>query len=66
MNTLTQTEFVRLTTKLTRAINSKDDARIIRTCDEALVIFDEKGSPDDWNRWNRAKEDAIIRQRYAK
>lgn len=64
--TLTQAEFKRLKTKLTRAINSKDDARIIKTVDEAMAIFDEKGHPDDWNRWNRAKEDALVRQRYAK
>lgn len=66
MYTLTQAEFVRLKTKLTRAINSKDDARIIRTCNKALAIFDDKGSPDDWNRWNRAKDDAETRQRYSK
>jgi hypothetical protein len=64
--TLTQAEFKRLKTKLTRAINSKDNAKIIKTCDEALAIFDEKGSPDDWSRWQRAKEDAIVRQRYEK
>ena len=64
--TLTQVEFKRLKTKLTRAVNSQDDARIIRTVDAAMAIFDEQGSPDDWNRWNRAKDDALVRQRYAR
>lgn len=64
--TLTQAEFTKLKSKLTRAINSKDDAKIIKTCDEALEIFDAKGWPDDWRRWERAKEDAVLRQRYAR
>lgn len=64
--TLRQAEFKRLKTKLTRAVNSGDDARIIRTVDEAMAIFDEQGSPDAWQNWNRAKEDALVRQRYAR
>lgn len=64
--TLTQAEFRKLKSKLTRAINSKDHDKIIATVDEAMSIFDDKGYPDDWNRWNRAKEDAIVAKRYAK
>lgn len=64
--TLTQAEFTKLKAKLTRAIKSKDHARIIRTADEAMAIFEEKGYPDNWHNWERAKEDAIVAQRYAK
>ena len=56
--TLTQQEFRSLKTKLTRAINSKDPQRVLKTTSEALAIFDEKGHPDSWIRWQRAKEDA--------
>lgn len=56
--TLTQQEFRSLKTKLTRAINSKDPQRVLKTTTEALAIFDEKGHPDSWIRWQRAKEDA--------
>lgn len=58
MPTLTQQEFVRLKTKLTRAINSKDHQRICRTVDAAMAIFAEKGYPDAWHRWEAAKRDA--------
>jgi len=56
--TLTQAEFSALKTKLTRAINSKDPQRICRTADAALAIFEEKGYPDAWHRWQVAKQDA--------
>lgn len=63
--TLTQSEYSRLKAKLTRAINSKDYPRIIRTVDEAMAIFADKGYPDNWHRWQRAKEDAEIAQRFS-
>lgn len=56
--TLTQAEFASLKTKLTRAINSGDQQRICRTVDAALTIFEEKGYPDAWHRWQIAKQDA--------
>lgn len=68
--TLTQAEYRRLKTRLTRRLNDfKDKARWTgdradmanKLLDEvlyALDIFDEKGYPDDWHRWERAKEDA--------
>jgi hypothetical protein len=55
---LTQAEYKTLKSNLTRAINSKDNDRIIKTCNEAERIFDEKGYPDSWSNWERAKEDA--------
>jgi len=65
--TLTQKELTGLRSKLTRAINSKDNNRIIRTANEAMAIFEEKGYPDCWSNWQRAKDDAeFAKQREAK
>jgi hypothetical protein len=64
--TLTQTEYRNLKSRLTRAINSKDHAKVIAECDRAMAIFEDKGYPDSWSRWQRAKEDAITAQRFAK
>lgn len=63
--TLTQQEFRRLKTRLTRAVNSKDNDKIIHETTAALAIFEEKGYPDDWMRWQRAKEDAEFAKRRA-
>lgn len=63
---LTQAEFTKLKSKLTRAINSKDHDKIIATVDEAMSIFDDKGYPDNWHRWQRAKDDAITAKHYAR
>lgn len=63
--TLTQAEFTKLKSKLTRAKNSKDPDKIIATVDEAMVIFADKGYPDNWHNWERAKEDAIVAKRHA-
>ena len=56
--TLSQAEYTKLKSKLTRAINSKNNDSIIKTCNEALAIFEAKGYPDSWSNWERAKEDA--------
>ena len=40
--TLTQKEYKRLKTRLTKAVNSKDDDKIIKECNYALNIFNEK------------------------
>lgn len=55
---LSPAEYKKLKSNLTRAINSKDNDRIIKTCNEALAIFEAKGYPDSWSNWERAKEDA--------
>lgn len=65
MPTLTQAEYVSLKSKLTKAINSKDDKRIVKTCDEAFAVFDEKGYPDRWHLWEVARDDANQRIRLA-
>jgi|JI9StandDraft_1071089.scaffolds.fasta_scaffold493384_2 hypothetical protein len=58
--TLTQKEYVRLKGRLTKAINSKDEDKIIAECDYAVGIFEKRGYPDDWARWKRAKDDALF------
>ena len=32
--------------------------QVIAEADYALRIFEEKGSPDSWSNWERAKDDA--------
>lgn len=61
--TLSKAEYTNLKSRLTRAINSKDHKRIVDECDRAFAIFDDKGYPDDWSRWQRAKEDASFQVR---
>ena len=61
-NTLTQAEYRRLKTRLTRAINKADPDKIIAEVDYAEAIFDDKGYPDLWYRWKRAREDARLSQ----
>jgi len=56
--TLNQAEYTKLKSKLTRAINSKNNDNIIKTCNEALAIFEIHGYPDSWSNWERAKDDA--------
>lgn len=63
--TLTQQEYRNLKTRLTRALNSGDHRRVIAECDRALALFDEKGYPDDWHRWQIAHADATLRLEYA-
>ena len=55
--TLTQQEFRTLKSRLTRA-KKKGPEAVIAECDRALAIFEDKGYPDRWNDWQRAKEDA--------
>lgn len=60
---LTQAEYKTLKSNLTRAINSTNNDRIIKTCNEAMTIFEAKGYPDSWSNWERAKEDAEAAKR---
>lgn len=55
---LSPAEYKKLKSKLTRAVNSKNNDNIIKTCNEALDIFEAKGYPDSWSNWERAKDDA--------
>jgi hypothetical protein len=52
---------------LTRAINSKDPAKVIATTAKTVGEWEEQGSwPDAWSRWQRALDDAfdIVRDAY--
>lgn len=55
--TLTQQEYRNLKSRLTRAKKQGPEA-IVAACDRALTIFENEGYPDDWHRWERAREDA--------
>jgi len=63
--TLTQAEYKRLKTRLTRAHNSGDPDKVIAEVDYAMGIFEEKGYPDAWSRWEGAKRDAIVAKKFA-
>lgn len=65
-NYLTQKQFSAAKGRLTRAVNSGDPQRVI---DTVTTQYDEweHGDfawPDDWARWQRAKDDAEWRLRY--
>jgi len=52
-------EFPKQKAALTRAINSKDPAKVVAACTKAVKEWDEVGSwPDSWHRWNIALGDA--------
>ena len=56
--TLTQKEYSTLKARLTRAINSHQPEKVKAEVLRANTIFDAKGWPDDWARWQRALDDA--------
>lgn len=72
MSQFDQKQYTRLKTRLTTKINKfnkakagSDDAEIVKAgkalqveTSEALSTFADSGYPDDWHRWERAKEDA--------
>jgi hypothetical protein len=60
--TLTSRQLRSLKTQLTKAIKSGDAWKIISTCNEAMAIFAQKGFPDCWSNWQRAKDDALFSQ----
>lgn len=55
---LSQSEHIRLKTKLTRALNSGQPLRVLAAVEDALMSWDGKAWPDEWSRWARALEDA--------
>jgi len=61
--TLSPGEYRRLKGRLTRVSNSGDYNKIIKEVEHALAIFEQKGYPDDWSRWERAKDDAEVAKR---
>jgi hypothetical protein len=46
--------------RLTRALNSGDPHKVIATVNRAFEVFNtfEHGWPDNWSRWERARDDA--------
>ena len=36
----------------------KEAEAVVKEVDYAMAIFDEKGAPDQWHNWERAKDDA--------
>lgn len=63
--TLTPAEYANLKNKLAQAVRAKDHDRVIEAAREATAIFEEKGYPDDWTRWQRAREDAELAKHMA-
>ncbi len=59
-NYLTQKQFRDAKSRLTRAINSGDNARVIAEVDKTYAEWDDGhyAWPDDWHRWERARSDA--------
>ena len=49
---------------LTRALNSREPTRVVRTAGAGLTSFEKYGYPDDWSRWQRALDDAMFAQRH--
>jgi hypothetical protein len=62
-NYLTQKQFRDAKSRLTRAINSGDNARVIAVVDETFDEWDAGNFawPDDWHRWEQARFDAELR-----
>jgi tRNA1(Val) A37 N6-methylase TrmN6 len=58
-----QKRYRRHKANLTRAIKSGEPTKIIEAADAALADFEQTGYPDDWSRWEQAKEDAEYRLR---
>lgn len=61
-NYMTQAQYSRLKSQLTRAINTKNPHKVLdavrlfkRTCDEQGLAY-----PDAWHRWQVAADDAVM------
>ena len=63
MYSLTKAEYTQLKRKLTIAKNSKNPDKIIEACAEAFNVFDDRGYPDNWHNWERARLDAEAEKR---
>lgn len=54
---LTNEEYGRQKAALTRARNSGDPAKVLKTVEAAVELWDERVWPDDWSLWRIALED---------
>lgn len=59
-NYITKAQYTRQKAALTRAVNSKDAAKIEATVIKTVFEWNSGGYawPDDWNRWQRALDDS--------
>jgi hypothetical protein len=59
-NYLTQAQFRAAKSRLTRAVNSGDPAKVIAEVDRTYAEWNDGdyAYPDDWHRWERALTDA--------
>jgi len=55
-----------LKARLTRAINSKDPDKVLAAVKVAFARFDVIGYPDQWHRWERAKDDATFAKQHGR
>lgn len=60
--TLSKKEYSNLKRRLTKAEKLGNPTKILEEVEHAFRIFEEKGYPDDWTRWERAQSDAEILQ----
>jgi|RhiMethySRZTD1v2_1073278.scaffolds.fasta_scaffold1235585_2 tellurite resistance-related uncharacterized protein len=63
---LTKAEFSKAKAALTRAKNSGDPHKVVDTVDKTFAAWDDAGVawPDDWHRWERARDDAKVALAY--
>jgi hypothetical protein len=55
---ITNREYAKLKAALTRAKNSGDPARVLKTVEAAVEVFNQKTWPDNWPMWRNALEEA--------
>jgi hypothetical protein len=55
---ISQEDYRRQKTALTRAVNTGDPAAILKAVERAVEAWAGKAWPDDWNRWRIALGDA--------
>lgn len=55
---ISNAEFRKLKSALTRAKNSGDPERVLKAVEDAVEVFNAKIWPDDWAMWRVALEDA--------
>jgi len=58
MRYITNADYRRQKTALTRAINSGDPVKVLDTVEKTLDEWSGKAWPDAWHRWNNALHDA--------
>jgi hypothetical protein len=57
---ITNADFLRQKSALTRAINSKDPLKVLATVEKTLDEWGDKCWPDAWSRWSVALYDAWL------